>query len=118
MVYLTSANLQMEKSEFFDRSGRMLRSCAALLKFSFGSNVLLLVCANDPFCMLTCLSDGLPVGMCLSCVHQKMEVAAEWRTVVAFLSAPIFYFAYPFGGYFVDYDYLLLATVELCATSD
>ncbi len=84
MVYLASANLQTENSEFSDRSGRMLRSRAALLSFLFGSNAFSLVCANDPFGMLTCLSDDFPVDMCLSCIRQKLEVADESRTAVAF----------------------------------
>ena len=84
VVYPALANLQTENSEFSDRSGKMSRLRAASLSFLFGSNAFLLVCANDPFGMLTCLSDGLPVGMCSSCIHQKLEVAAESRTAVAF----------------------------------
>ncbi len=57
---------------------------AALLRFLFGSNAFLFVCASAPFGMLTCLSGGLPVGMCSSYIHQKLEVAAESRTSVAF----------------------------------
>ena len=84
MVYPASVNLQTENSEFLDRSESMSRLRAALLSFLFDSNTFLLVCANAPFSMLTCLSDGLPVGMYLSCIFQKLEVAAESRTAVAF----------------------------------
>ncbi len=76
--------IYIKQSEFLDRSGRMPMSDAALLRFLFGSNAFFFVCANDPFVMLTCLSDDLPVGICLSCVLQKLEVAAESRSVVAF----------------------------------
>ncbi len=84
VVYPASANLQTENSEFSDRCGRMSRPYAASLSFLLGSNTFLFVCANGPFVMLTCLSDGLPVGMCASCIQQKLEVVAESRTVVDF----------------------------------
>ncbi len=68
VVYPALANLHTENSEFSDRSGRISRSCTALLRFLFGSNAFLLVCDSIPLSMLTCLSNGLPIGMCSSCV--------------------------------------------------
>ncbi len=66
--YPMLTSLQTESSEFMNISGKMLRPRAALLSFLFGSNAFPFVSTNDPFGMLSCLSDGLYVGMCSSCI--------------------------------------------------
>ena len=86
VVYPASLNLHTDKSEFAFNSGNMSRSRACLLRLGLGRSAFFVVLVSCPFGMLTCLLDGLPVGMFLSCSCQKLEVAAESNTADALRS--------------------------------
>ena len=86
VVYPASLNLHTDKSEFDFNSGNMSRSRACLLRLGLGRSAFFVVLVSCPFGMLTCLLDGLPVGMCSSCSRQKLEVAAESSTADALRS--------------------------------
>lgn len=84
VVYPASLNLQTERSELSCSTGKMSSSRALSFRLVFGSNAFSVVLAVVPVGIPTCLLEGLPVLTCSSSSRQKLDVAAESKTAVAF----------------------------------